>query len=85
MVDHLTRYVEAAPITAATGTNALKALKTHIFFRHSIPEVIMEDQGRQFLAKTYQKALREFGIRFNETLKRTIAKYASPDQKDWDD
>jgi len=62
MIDHLARYTEAAPMTAATGKNAIKALQNHIFYRHSIPEVIVEDQGRQFISKKYQEALKKYGI-----------------------
>lgn len=102
IVDHLTRFVEAVPITAATANNAMAALKSKIFYRHSIPESILHDQGRQFLSKEYKNELKDMGIkhimtspyhpqtngmteRFNETLKRTMAKYTSEDQKDWDE
>ena len=102
MIDHLTRYVEAVPVTAATTKNAIEALKSNIFYRHSIPELIVQDQGRHFTSNTFKDELSKRGIkhsmtspyhpqtnglteRFNETLKRCVAKFAAPDQKDWDD
>ena len=67
MVDHLTRYVEAVPVTAATGKNAMRALRSHIFYRHSIPETIVEDQGREFLSSVYKDELSRLGVKCTRT------------------
>ena len=49
VVDNFSRFPEVAKLTTTTSASVISALK-NIFSRHGIPEVLISDNGRQFIA-----------------------------------
>lgn len=52
-VERFAKWVEAQPATASTTDRVVAFLELEIFARWGVPEVIISDQGPQFLGNKY--------------------------------
>ena len=60
-VDYYSRLFEIAPLKNTTSECAINHLKS-FFSRHSIPQIIISDNGPQFSAATFSKFAEEWGF-----------------------
>ncbi|KAL7304006.1 hypothetical protein TKK_0000475 [Trichogramma kaykai] len=100
IIDLFTRWVEIRPARAATAKAVISALEELVVFRWGTPEVLITDNGTEFINKDVAKTLEEFGIhhttippycartnpteRANRTIKTTIKSYVGADHRNWD-
>ncbi|CAB0039040.1 unnamed protein product [Trichogramma brassicae] len=100
MIDLFTRWVEIRPVRRATAKAVISALEELVVFRWGTPEVLITDNGTEFINKDVAKTLEEFGIhhttippycartnpteRANRTIKTTIKSYVGADHRNWD-
>ena len=61
VVDAYSKFLEIVPMTHATSTNTITALR-HIFSYFGLPEHLVTDNGTQFTSDEFQKFLRENDI-----------------------
>ncbi|RWS02776.1 gag-pol fusion protein-like protein, partial [Leptotrombidium deliense] len=64
-IDRLTKYVEIKALKETTASEVVKFLNKRVFLRHGYPELIITDNGVQFVAKEFEKCLRDNNIRHN--------------------
>lgn len=62
MVDHLTGWVEAFPVTRATANNVSKIILEQILPRYGLVETIDSDMGSHFSSKVLQSVMETLGI-----------------------
>ncbi len=62
VIDHLSRYLEAYPCKGETTQSAIDILKNKIFLRHSVPKVIVADQGSAFTSNEFRQFCKDNGI-----------------------
>ncbi|CAB0030668.1 unnamed protein product [Trichogramma brassicae] len=95
-----TRWVEIRPVRKATAKAVISALEELVVFRWGTPEVLITDNGTEFINKDVAKTLEEFGIhhttippycartnpteRANRTIKTTIKSYVGADHRNCD-
>jgi hypothetical protein len=100
MVDLLTKYPWAFPMRRAEAGNMVKILKQK-FLEFGVPSVVISDNGKQFVSKTYREFLEEWGIRSQTTpfyhpqanpaeriirvIKTAIRGFVGENQKSWDE
>ena len=61
VVDAYSKFLEIVPMTHATSTNTITALR-HVFSDFGLPELLVTDNGTQFTSDEFQKFLRENDI-----------------------
>ena len=61
LVDAYSKFLEVVPMTHATSTNTISALR-QIFSYFGLPEHLLTDNGTQFTSDEFQKLLRENDI-----------------------
>ncbi|GMH25258.1 hypothetical protein Nepgr_027101 [Nepenthes gracilis] len=66
-IDYFTKWVEAAPLAKITEHNALEFLRQSIVCRFGVPEVVVTDNGTQFLGKRFTKYCTSLGIKLVHT------------------
>src|SRR4051812_33973640 len=64
VVDKLTKWIEAVPITSSTALTAVNFIKS-IIFRFGIPHNIITDNATNFTAAEFQNFYQEMGIKIN--------------------
>jgi transposase InsO family protein len=95
-----TKWVELAPLKAATALAISNAFRELILLRYGTPEVAITDNGSQFTANVWRDLLEKWGIehqltapyspqgnpveRANRVLKTMIAQYVKSDHTTWD-
>lgn len=62
VVDYFSRYPEIALLSSTTSATVITHLKS-FFARHGIPEVVMSDNGAQFVSQEYKLFARNYGFR----------------------
>jgi len=65
--DTFTRWIEAFPLAAATAENAMNLLRTEIFPRYGIPEIIHSDRGAQFTGSHFKEVAEDIGFLLTTT------------------
>ena len=60
-VDYYSRFFEVTPLKSTTSGSTIIHLKS-FFSRHGIPEIIIADNGPEFLAATFSKFAEEWGF-----------------------
>jgi predicted kinase len=63
VVDHMTRYAEAFPLAEATTETVAEALITGVICRHGLFDVMVSDQGAQFVSSVASRIYQQFGIK----------------------
>jgi len=67
MVDHFTNWVEAVPVPDMSAATISEAFYEHIICRHSAPDVIVTDQGKQFMDALFKHLNRQMSIKQRRT------------------
>ena len=62
-VDLYTSWIEALPLKTITSAEVGEAFFNLIISRHTCPETVITDQGRQLVSKEFEKLLSGFGIK----------------------
>ncbi|CAB0031215.1 unnamed protein product [Trichogramma brassicae] len=94
------RRTKIRPVRKATAKAVISALEELVVFRWGTPEVVITDNGTEFINKDVAKTLEELGIhhttiapycartnpteRANRTIKTTIKSYVGADHRNWD-
>lgn len=100
VLDHFTKYVLLKPMSKATSRNVIKFLMDDVFHKFGVPEVLMSDNGQQFVGKDFTNFLESYGVkqfktgvyspqanqseRVNQSILSAIRSYLKDDQRDWD-
>nr|KYP59208.1 Pol polyprotein [Cajanus cajan] len=66
-VDYFTKWIEACPLAKITMENIRKFTWKNIICRIGIPHSLVTDNGRQFIAQSFEDFLRELGIKHLST------------------
>ena len=69
VVDAYSKFPEVVKMTSTTSTSTVNALRD-IFSRYGLPEIMVSDNGPQFIARKFQQFRRKNGI-----MHRTSAAY----------
>lgn len=99
--DKFTKWVEHVALKDATSAALKKTLRERIFCRFGWPEVIITDNGSQFISKCFKKYLKENCVRHqltpiyspqcnstervNRVIKTMIKQYVKDDHRVWDE
>nr|KYP49822.1 Retrotransposable element Tf2 [Cajanus cajan] len=62
-IDYFTKWIEACPLTKITTDNVQKFSWKNIICRFGIPHSLVTDNGRQFIAQSFEDFLRELDIK----------------------
>lgn len=98
--DYFTKWVEIAPLRAATAQQVEQKFRELILLRYGAPEVLRCDNGSQFTANLFHAVAKYWGIRieftapyspqsnpterYNRVLKTMIAQFTRDDHRTWD-
>lgn len=99
-VDLCSKWMIAKPMPAATAYNVARILRLDLILQFGPPELLVSDNGVQFISDLLRKVCRSHGIRHNfipvycpennnveryhQTLKSALRMYVSKNQKHWD-
>lgn len=100
IVDLFSKWVMIHPVRKLDSSAMCATLRDQWFYRNSVPEVIISDNGSSFTSKEFKNLLDQFGIthwlnsryhsqanpveRQNRTINAAIRSYAKDDQRSWD-
>ncbi|XP_015608890.1 uncharacterized protein LOC107274353 [Cephus cinctus] len=65
--DLYTRWIECVPLRKANGKNIAKAFEDLIVFRFGAPEVLLTDNGTEFVNRTVDEVTKAYGIHHSTT------------------
>ncbi|XP_020209149.1 uncharacterized protein K02A2.6-like [Cajanus cajan] len=63
VIDYFTNWIEACPLAKITAENVQKFTWKSIICRFDIPYSLVTDNGRQFIAQSFEDFLCELGIK----------------------
>nr|KYP48796.1 Pol polyprotein [Cajanus cajan]KYP48804.1 Pol polyprotein [Cajanus cajan] len=63
VVDYFTKWIEVFPLAKITAENVQKFTWKNIIYRFGLPHSLITDNGRQFIAQSFESFLRELGIK----------------------
>lgn len=66
-IDVFSRYVFARSFTRATAENVCDFLERDVLYHFHTPEVLISDNGKQFVSKSFQDLLQKYKIRHHKT------------------
>ncbi|XP_076299573.1 uncharacterized protein LOC143218325 [Lasioglossum baleicum] len=78
--DRVTKWIEIRALRKATGPAITRAIRELVILRHGCPDVLVTDNGRQFVGKELGKALKEWGV-----VKTMLSQYIGRSQRTWDE
>lgn len=100
ITDYFSKWVMLHPVRKLDSSAMCGVLKEQWFYRNSVPEIIITDNGSTFIAKVFKDLLDQFGIthwlnsryhsqanpveRVNRTINTAIRTYVREDQRLWD-
>lgn len=100
LVDQLTKFVVLKTIPKATAIKIVNFLKDDIFLVYGVPEIIVSDNGVQFVGREFKALIEEFGVchvktaiyspqanaseRVNRSILSAIRAYIKDNHKEWD-
>jgi len=58
LVDHLSKWTEAIPLSNHTAPTVAKALMTHVFSRFGVPRQLLTDRGPEFESTLFTELIR---------------------------
>nr|XP_025679639.1 uncharacterized protein LOC112779552 [Arachis hypogaea] len=62
-IDYYTKWIEAEPLASISSSNCRKFMWRQVITRFGIPEVVISDNGTQFIDKKFTEFLNGLGIR----------------------
>ncbi|XP_052117555.1 uncharacterized protein LOC127747557 [Arachis duranensis] len=62
-IDYYTKWIEAEPLASISSSNCKKFMWRQVITRFGIPEVVISDNGTQFIDKKFTEFLNGLGIR----------------------
>ncbi len=62
MGEYLTRYITVASMPDSTAESIAKAFYKNIITRHGVPEMVLTDQGQNFLSKVMECLYKQCGL-----------------------
>lgn len=99
--DKFTKWIEHVALGEATSSALKRVLRERIFCRFGWPEVIITDNGSQFISKSFKRFLRDNCVRHqltpayspqcnsteraNRVIKTMIKQYVKDDHRTWDE
>ena len=100
MQDRFTKWIELRPLKKATVKAAIEAVNNQIYLRHGCPDVIVTDDGCQFISNEFRGFLSALHIkcrltppytlqfnlveRANRVIKTMMAQNVTKNQTTWD-
>jgi hypothetical protein len=67
-IDYVTKWVEAKPLARIREKEMVEFFMEHIVFRFGIPQVVVTDNGTQFVGEQFENALSELKIKHIKSL-----------------
>lgn len=67
ILDQLTKYPIFTPIRKATAMATIDFLNKNVFSMFDVPEEVFTDNGTQFVSKTFEKFLSDYGVKHLRT------------------
>lgn len=67
MIDRDTSWTEVVPLNDITSESVIKALTKEWISRFGVPEIIVSDNGRQFISEVFSNFCESFGIEHRHT------------------
>ena len=64
VVDSFSKFVHAHPLRLATSKQLIKFLRNNVFLIFGVPEIVVSDNGSQFVSNDFQNFLKEYSVRF---------------------
>lgn len=99
-LDLCTKWLTAKPLRAATSLSVEKILMEEIVLQHGLPELLLTDNGSQFVSQRFRGVCEQLSIklchtplyfpasnpveRYNRSIKTAISMYAKEDHRSWD-
>jgi hypothetical protein len=68
MIDSFSKFMIASPLREQTATTVTEAIIKDLFCRFGLPEIIVSDQGTQFMSATFEDLMNLWGIKHNKTV-----------------
>lgn len=62
-VDYFTNWVEAAPLRSITASEIVEKFFSLIISRHGCPKIVISDQGKQFVSKSFEELCSQFQMK----------------------
>lgn len=100
ITDYFSKWVMIQPVRKLDSSAVCEILKDQWFYRNSVPEIIITDNGSTFVSKIFKELLDRFKIthwlnsryhsqanpveRVNRTINTAIRTYVREDQRMWD-
>lgn len=63
VVDALTKFVHLHPVRTATSKAVIKFLEDRIFLTFGVPEILISDNGSQFISDEFKRFLKEYCVK----------------------
>lgn len=100
-VDVCTKWTIATAVPSATAAAVTKSLLDDLIMQHGVPEILLCDNGSQFISHSFKDTCKQYHIkvrhtpryypqgnpveRYNRTIKTALAIFAEADHRDWDE
>jgi transposase InsO family protein len=100
VTDAYTKMVVAEALHDSTTKKLTGFLEGQVFLKHSVPEIVISDNGPQFISKPFLKLLSDYKVkhwtnsvyhpqhnpteRVNQVIGNCLRCYVGEDQRDWD-
>ncbi|KAM8714792.1 hypothetical protein ACLKA7_001196 [Drosophila subpalustris] len=62
VVDHFSKFTFLKAMREASTADVVNFLVHEVFFKFGVPKVILSDNGRQFISKSFEAMIKAFGI-----------------------
>lgn len=101
VTDYFSKFSLYFPLRRATSPVIIKALEESVFLVFGVPEILICDNGKQYISKDFKRFLQRYNVksmynafyhpqsnpveRVNRVTKTMIASYIKQDQRKWDE
>lgn len=100
VLDVFSKFVLLKPLKKATAATVSKFLEENVFLMFGVPEILICDNGSQFIAKSFKSFLQDYNVklwytasylpqtnpveRVNRSIKAALRSYTNENHRDWD-
>lgn len=67
VIDYVTKQIELEPLSKITPKNVIKFFKKCIMIKFRIPEVVLTDNGTQFIDRNIKKIMNDLSVKHHST------------------